>query len=305
VTGGGEVPAERRFLLGPFSDYLRFDRGVSERTRDAYVRDCRQMAEFARDRGREGPSEVGYPLLREYVVELVEEGMASSTVARKISSLRSYFGFLVAEGHRESDPSERLEAPRRGRPLPEVLTYPEVERILAAVPVEHDLAFRDRAMLEMLYGAGLRVSELVELGLRDLLLEEGLLRVLGKGSRERIVPLGDRAADAVSRYLRELRPELDRGEGEGVVFLNHHGRPLTRMGAWKIVRRHVERAELEKRVTPHTFRHSFATHLLEGGADLAAVQEMLGHADISTTQIYTHVDRAYLREVHRSHHPRG
>ncbi len=296
---------DRRFLLRPYSDYLRFDRGLSERTRDAYVRDCRQMAGFAAERGVAGPEGVDYDLLRGFVASLMDEGLAASTVSRKISALRSYFGFLVAEGRLEADPTERLEAPRKGRSLPEVLTYGEVEEILAAVPVEHELAFRDRAMLEVLYGAGLRVSELVDLELRDLMPDEELIRVMGKGSKERIVPLGGRAADALGRYLRELRPRLDRGEGEGVVFLNHHGRPLTRMGAWKIVRRHVDRTDVDRRVTPHTFRHSFATHLLEGGADLAAVQEMLGHADISTTQIYTHVDRAYLREVHRSHHPRG
>jgi integrase/recombinase XerD len=311
TSGGGEpedagdADLERRFLLGPFADYLRFDRGVSERTRDAYVRDCRQLAEHCVDRGLDRPSRIGFAALRDFVATLVDRGLAASTVARKLSSLRGYFGFLVAEGHREEDPTERLEAPRRGRPLPEVLTVEEVERVLAAVPVEHELAFRDRAMLETLYGAGLRVSELIGLGSRNLLLEEGLLRVRGKGDRERIVPVGDRAAEALRRYLRELRPRLERGEGGGVVFLNQHGRPLSRMGAWKIVRRHVDRADLEKRVTPHTFRHSFATHLLEGGADLAAVQEMLGHADISTTQIYTHVDRAYLRDVHRTHHPRG
>ena len=296
---------ERRFRLGPFADYLRFDRGVSRRTRDAYLRDVGQLIEFAAERGIEAPGDADHPTLRAFVVSLVDRGLASSTVARKLSALRSYFGFLVAEGHREEDPTERLEAPRRGRPLPEVLTVEEVERILGAVPVEHELAFRDRAMLETLYGAGLRVSELVELGVRDVLLEEGLLRVVGKGAKERIVPLGDRAVAALERYLRESRPQLESGEGGGVVFLNQHGRPLTRVGAWKIVRRHVERAGVEREVSPHTFRHSFATHLLEGGADLAAVQEMLGHADIATTQIYTHVDRAYLREVHRSHHPRG
>lgn len=296
---------DRRFLLGPYADYLRFDRGVAGSTRDAYLRDCRQLARFAAERGLGGPAELDHAALREFVVALVDGGLAASTISRKLSSLRSYFGFLVAEGHREEDPTERLESPRRGRPLPEVLTVEEVERILAAVPGEHELAFRDRALLETLYGAGLRVSELVELGVRDLMLEEGLVRVMGKGSKERLVPVGDRATDALERYLRELRPSLDRGEARGIVFLNQHGRPLTRMGAWKIVRRHVERSGVERAVSPHTFRHSFATHLLEGGADLAAVQEMLGHVDISTTQIYTHVDRAYLREVHRTHHPRG
>ncbi|HKK27802.1 MAG TPA: site-specific tyrosine recombinase, partial [Gemmatimonadota bacterium] len=284
---------ERAFRLEPFADFLRFERGLSDRTVEAYVRDVGQLAAFAGDRGTGRPEEVDYRLLRDFVVDLVERGLAPSTVARKLSSLRGYFGFLVAEGHRDSDPTERLESPSPGRPLPDVLTYDEVCRILEAVPIEHPLAFRDRAMLETLYGAGLRVSELVGLELHDLMPEEELVRVRGKGSKVRLVPLGSRAIDAVLRYLRETRPRLDGGEGEGVVFLNHHGRPLTRVGAWKIVRRHVGGAGIRREVSPHTFRHSFATHLLEGGADLAAVQEMLGHADISTTQIYTHVDRAY------------
>lgn len=306
VDGEGVEPTVRRsFRLGPFADYLRFERGLASRTRDAYLRDVKDLVTFAGEGGVERPEEIDYRLLRDFVVRLVDRGLASSTVSRKQSALRAYFGFLVVEGHVEEDPTERLESPRGRRSLPAVLSYEEVERILAAVPVEHRLAFRDRAMLETLYGAGLRASELIQLELTDLLLDERLLRVLGKGSRERLVPIGSRAVDAVRRYLRELRPELESGEGRSVVFLNQHGRPLSRMGAWKIVRRHVERAGIERRVTPHTFRHSFATHLLEGGADLAAVQEMLGHADISTTQIYTHVDRAYLKEVHRSFHPRG
>jgi integrase/recombinase XerD len=167
------------------------------------------------------------------------------------------------------------------------------------------LAFRDRAMLEIAYGAGLRVSEWISIGVRDVLFEDKLVRVFGKGSKERLVPIGRSAVGAVATYVRELRPRLEKGAGKGVLFLNARGEPLSRMGAWKILRRYVERAGIEKAVSPHTLRHSFATHLLEGGADLRAVQEMLGHADISTTQIYTHVDREYLRQVHKQFHPRG
>ncbi|NNK48003.1 MAG: tyrosine-type recombinase/integrase, partial [Gemmatimonadetes bacterium] len=199
--------------------------------------------------------------------------------------------------------------PKPTRALPDVLTYAEVEAIMdtagALSPDAYANASRDAAMLETLYGAGLRISELIGLRVRDLSLEDGLVSVHGKGDRHRIVPLGGRAVRVLQRYLRERRPDLDRGRSDGVVFLNQHGRPLSRMGAWKIVGKHVRNAGIEKRVTPHTFRHSFATHLLEGGADLVAVQEMLGHADISTTQIYTHVDRRYLQEEHRQHHPRG
>jgi integrase/recombinase XerD len=181
----------------------------------------------------------------------------------------------------------------------------EAERLLAAPTLDDPLAFRDRAMLELAYGAGLRVSEWITLGVKDVMLDQGLVRVFGKGSKERLVPIGRRAIAAVAVYLRELRPRLERGAGKGILLLNARGKPLTRMGAWKLLRKYVERAGITKRVTPHTLRHTFATHLLEHGADLRAVQEMLGHADISTTQIYTHVDRAYLRSVHKQYHPRG
>jgi integrase/recombinase XerD len=177
--------------------------------------------------------------------------------------------------------------------------------LIASPTFDEPLAFRDRAMLELAYGAGLRVSEWITLGIRDVLLGEKLVRVFGKGSKERLVPIGRSAIGAVATYVRELRPRLEKGAGKGVLFLNARGEPLSRMGAWKILRRHVEQAGITKAVSPHTLRHSFATHLLEGGADLRAVQEMLGHADISTTQIYTHVDREYLRQVHKQYHPRA
>jgi integrase/recombinase XerD len=211
----------------------------------------------------------------------------------------------MGEGVLLKDPSERLETPKRWRALPEVLSVAEVEKLLASPSLDEPMAFRDRAMLELAYGAGLRVSEWITLPVRDVALEEGLVRVFGKGSKERLVPIGRRAIGAVAMYLRELRPKLERGGGKGILFLNARGTPLSRMGAWKILRHHVDQAGITKHVTPHTLRHSFATHLLEGGADLRAVQEMLGHADISTTQIYTHVDREYLRSVHRQFHPRS
>ena len=204
-----------------------------------------------------------------------------------------------------SDPSERLETPKQWRKLPEVLSVQEVERLLGAISLDERLVFRDRAMLELAYGAGLRVSEWIGVGTRDVLMEQGVVRVFGKGSRERLIPIGRSAIGAVGMYLRELRPRLDKGDGAGRLFLNARGKPLSRMGAWKILKKYVALAAIEKRVSPHTLRHSFATHLLEGGADLRAVQEMLGHMDIATTQIYTHVDREYLRSVHKQFHPRG
>jgi len=295
----------REFRLELFSDYLTFERGLAPRSVAAYLADCRELAEFAITRRARTPGDVDYAMLREYVVHLAERGLAASSTTRKLSAIRAYFGYLLGEGEVEADPTDRLESPRASRSLPEVLTIDEMEAILDAVEADRRFAFRDLAMLEVMYACGLRVSELTGLKVRDVLPEESMLRVLGKGSKERIVPLGDRAIHAVQRYLREQRPRLDQGQSQGVVFLNHRGRPLSRMGAWRIVRTYVERAGIGRRVTPHTFRHTFATHLLEGGADLASVQEMLGHADIATTQIYTHLDRSHLKEVHRTFHPRG
>jgi integrase/recombinase XerD len=211
----------------------------------------------------------------------------------------------VAEGVVEEDPTEQLQSPRVERKLPDVLSVEDVERLLESPDPSGRLYWRDRAILEFLYATGVRVSELTELPLSALDLEEGICLVFGKGSKERLVPIGAPARRALERYLRAVRPELDRGRGGGRVFLNARGFPLSRMAVWTLVRNAARRGGVRKRVSPHTLRHSFATHLLEGGADLAAVQELLGHADITTTQIYTHVDRSYLRDVHRTFHPRG
>ena len=295
----------RSFLLARFTDYLALEQGLSPRTLEAYWRDMGRFAEFADARGVAAPVDITARLLRDYVYHLKDLGLSPSSIRRNVSAVRTYFRFLIGDGIVVRDPSERLETPQKWRTLPEVLTVDEVKQLIAAPTLDDSLVFRDRALLELAYGAGLRVSEWITLGTRDLLLEDGLVRVFGKGNKERLVPIGRSAIGAVAVYLRELRPRLEKGEGKGVLFLNARGRPLTRMGAWKILRGHVERAGLTKHVSPHTLRHSFATHLLEGGADLRAVQEMLGHVDIATTQIYTHVDREYLRQVHRSFHPRG
>ena len=295
----------RGFLLARFTDYIALEQGLSPRTIEAYQRDLARFAEYADVKGVTAPAAITATVMREYVYHLKDLGLSPASIRRNISALRTYFRFLIGDGLVVKDPSERLETPQRWRSLPEVLTIEEVQRLLASPTLDDTLVFRDRALLELAYGAGLRVSEWITLGVRDLLLEEGLVRVFGKGSKERLVPIGRSAIAAAAVYLRELRPKLEHGEGKGVLFLNARGRPLTRMGAWKILRGHVDRAAITKHVSPHTLRHSFATHLLEGGADLRAVQEMLGHSDIATTQIYTHVDREYLRQVHRSYHPRA
>jgi integrase/recombinase XerD len=294
-----------RFQIDRFGDYLTLEQGTSPLTLEAYRRDVERLVDYVRTKGATSPIDITSRALRDFVYNLKDLGLAPSSIRRNISAVRTYFRFLLSDGVVTRDPSERLETPRRWRTLPDVLTVSEISRLLAAPTLDDPLAFRDRAMLEIAYGAGLRVSEWISIGVRDVLFEDKLVRVFGKGSKERLVPIGRSAIGAVATYVRELRPRLEKGSGKGVLFLNARGEPLSRMGAWKILRRYVERAGIEKAVSPHTLRHSFATHLLEGGADLRAVQEMLGHADISTTQIYTHVDREYLRQVHKQFHPRG
>ena len=295
----------RAFFVERFDDFLDLEQGASVQTSRAYKLDIARFVTYARVKGASSPGEVGARTLREFVYHLKDLGLSAASIRRNVSAVRSYFRFLLAEGHVVRDPSERLETPKKWRTLPEVLGVDEIEKLLAAPSLDEPLAFRDRAMLELAYGAGLRVSEWISLNVRDVMLQDHLVRVFGKGAKERLVPIGRRAIGAIAVYLRELRPTLERGEGKGVLFLNARGQPLSRMGAWKILRKYVDQAGITKPVSPHTLRHSFATHLLEGGADLRAVQEMLGHVDISTTQIYTHIDREYLRSVHKQFHPRS
>lgn len=300
-----ERALRRGFHLQAFEDALQIEEGASPRTIEAYRRDVIRCAAQMRAMGITQAKDITPAALREFVYHLKDLGLAGSSIRRNISALRTWFRIMVAEGLVTTDPTERLDSPQRWRTLPEVLSVDEVTRLLAAPGLDERLAFRDRAMLELAYGAGLRVSEWIGMSVKDVMLEDSLVRVLGKGNKERLVPIGRSAIGAVAVYLRELRPVLERGSGKGILFLNGRGAPLSRMGAWKLVRKYVGMAGIEKPVSPHTLRHSFATHLLEGGADLRAVQEMLGHADIATTQIYTHVDREYLRSVHRQFHPRA
>jgi len=302
------APAEalaRAFQLERFRDYLALEAGNSPHTVENYLRDVRRLAEYGVSKGIRGPGDVTAAQLREFIYFLKDLGLAATTIRRQISALRTYYKFLVGEGIVARDPSERIESPKRWRTLPTVLTVADVERLLAAPNTDEPLAIRDRALLEFAYATGVRVSELIGLTLQDILFEEGVARVFGKGAKERLVPVGRRALGAVALYAREIRPTLEKGVGRGALFLNARGTPLSRVGAWGVIKKMAKRAGITKRVTPHTLRHTFATHLLEGGADLRAVQEMLGHADLSTTQLYTHVDRDYLRSVHKSYHPRA
>ena len=307
MRGEGKGRAmERRYHIEPFLDFLALERGLKPRSCAAYRSDLKRFLAYLDDRGADGgPREVDHLLLREYVGHLHREGMAPGSIRRAQSALRAYFGFLTGEGIVAENPSDRMDRPAAGRKLPEFLSQDEAARVVEAVDPDSPVYWRDRAVLELLYATGMRVSELTRLGLVDLDLEHASCLVFGKGGKERLVPVGSTAIDVVERYVRSVRPALDRGKGGGAVFLNQRGTPLSRMSVWTIVTRAASRAGVERRISPHTLRHSCATHLLEGGADLVVVQELLGHADISTTQIYTHLDREYLRQTHQRYHPRN
>ena len=295
----------RAFRLEQFQDYLIFERGLSKRTLSAYQHDLENCIEFLARQGITDPSRVTPTVLRTWIFSLHEVGFAPSSIRRAQSAVRTFFRFLLAEGWLSVDPTERLESPKIRDRLPEFLTKEETQRLLDAPNPQKSLYWRDRSILELLYASGVRVSELVGLLISGLDLDDSFITVFGKGGKERIVPVGVPALLTLKRYLSELRPKLDQAEGRGHVYLNARGRPLTRESVWKLVRDSGRRADINKNVSPHTLRHTFATHLLEGGADLAAVQELLGHVDISSTQIYTHVDREYLRQIHGKYHPRA
>ena len=305
-TRVGIVDACSSRSVEPFTDYLPGAERRAARARPT-LETWRGLPTYASLTGAAAPAEVSAQLVRDYVYHLKDLGLAPGVDPTQ--RLRHSYLLPVScwpTGTSLRDPTERLETAARWRTLPDVLSVAEIERLLAAPTLDEPLVFRDRAHA----GAGLwrgtcECRNGSRSACRDVMLDEGLVRVFGKGSKERLVPIGRPAIGAVAVYLRELRPRLDRGAGRGRLLLNARGGPLSRMGAWKVLRKYVKVAGITKRVTPHTLRHSFATHLLEGGADLRAVQEMLGHADISTTQIYTHVDREYLRSVHRQFHPRS
>jgi len=291
--------------LDEFLRYLQVERRLSPASLDAYRRDIGRYLHFLAFRKRTSSEKVTPGVVTEHLMQLSREGLAPSSVARHFSAIRSFHRFLTSEGREARNPTEYLHAPRRWKRLPDVLHQTEIERLMQQPDTTTPAGLRDRAMLELMYAAGLRVSELLSLKISDLMLELKFIRVLGKGRRERVVPVGGQAVRWVQRYQEEVRPALTGLLSDEVLFLNLRGKGLSRMGFWKLLKKYVAMTDIRTAVSPHTLRHSFATHLLEGGADLRAVQEMLGHVDISTTQIYTHVDREYLKEVHRTFHPRG
>jgi len=285
---------------------LKIEKNLSENSINSYKTDLKKLFDFLEKKKIADFSNVTYKILTDFFELQRSEGINSASVSRYSSSIKGFFSYLHMQEYIEKNPASRLTSTKISRDLPTVLSFIEVEKILDQPNIKTNLGMRDKAILELLYSSGLRVSELLNLKISDLFFEEEIIRVLGKGSKQRIVPIGKSAIDWITNYLQKVRPLLQkRMKSENIIFLNSRGSKLSRMAIWKIVKKYCEKAEIDKEVHPHTFRHSFATHLLEGGADLRAVQEMLGHADISTTQIYTHIDREYIKQIHKDFHPRG
>jgi integrase/recombinase XerD len=305
---GNASPPRRPIDL--YLNYLRIERGLSPNSLEAYARDIQKLESFMTVSGSGIHPDITRASsgdLQKFLRALGEAGLARASVVRIMSGLRGFYKFLLTEKIVHADPTENLDVKSLKRSLPEVLTIEEVESIIIQPDLATSKGVRDRAILEFLYASGARVSEATGLRLSQLFFTDGLVKLFGKGKKERVVPIGRLAREAMDTYLSKTRPLFLRsGKRTDAVFLNQErGTPLSRMSVWNIVREYAAAAKIEKHLSPHTFRHSFATHLIEGGADLRIVQEMLGHADISTTEIYTHVDRSYLQEVHRTFHPRG
>jgi integrase/recombinase XerD len=288
-----------------FLNFLLVEKGVSKATLDAYSRDLLRYAESLRRAGRFDAGMEDAPLILKHLIDLRSAGLGARSRARHLVAIRGFYRFLAQEKLIAADPAKLIDLPKTSLRLPDVLSVEEVRRLLNAPESGTPQGIRDAAMLELLYAAGLRVSELVGLRLQDIHLDAGFVRVMGKGSKERVVPIGQFAREKTLFYLNNARSRLLAGRASPFLFPARAGQPITRQGFWKLLRRYAQAAGLAKRVSPHSLRHSFASHLLEGGADLRAVQVMLGHADIATTQIYTHVANERLREVHRRFHPRG
>ncbi len=293
-------------LIGDFIGYLSAERGLASNTLESYGRDLRQYHSYLvakaplvslKDASR--ATVISYLLLME------KEGRSPATIARRLAALKSFYQYLLRENRIKADPTANLESPKLDRKLPKVLSKREVETLLRQPKGSTVSGLRDKAMLEVLYATGIRVSELVSLEVTDVSLEMRQVRCLGRGAKERQVPLGDPACRAVTDYLARGRPKLVKDPGERSLFVNHHGKRMTRQGFWKILKKYAAEAGIRKTITPHTLRHSFAAHLLQNGADVHAVQEMLGHADISTTQVYTHMNGGRVRDEYRSFHPRA
>ncbi len=292
-------------LLDEYMNYLAMEKGVSLNTLEAYSRDIGRFLAFIEAKGLKGIQDISSDHVITYLGMQRRQGLSSASVNRGVTAIRGFYRYLVAEKKVDENPVAHIESSKAWMRLPDTLTREEMTRLIEAPSGEGPSDLRDAAMLELLYATGLRVSELIDLTTNSINWQAGYLIARGKGNKERVVPIGRTALAVLNLYMEKSRPEFLKGRESGILFLNRFGRGLTRQGIWKIVRKYATQVGLAGKVHPHTFRHSFATHLLEGGADLRSVQAMLGHADIATTQVYTHVTRERLREVHRKFHPRG
>ena len=292
-------------FVDQYINYLVFEKGLSEKTIESYSFDLSKFLEFLKQKGIKDITRADTPLILKHLIALRESGLGSRSCARHLITLRGFYKFLAQEKILEFDPAKLIDLPKSGLKLPDVLSVSEINLLLNIPDSNKPLGKRNSAMIELLYAAGLRVSELVNLKFLDVNLEACFVRVLGKGSKERIVPFGLYARNKLDDYINNSRSLLLKNHVSQYLFVARAGKPMTRQGFWKLLKQYVKHAGIKKKVTPHSFRHSFASHLLEGGADLRTVQVMLGHVDISSTQIYTHVARDHLRQIHEKYHPRG
>ncbi|MGD8549695.1 MAG: site-specific tyrosine recombinase XerD [Desulfobacterales bacterium] len=292
-------------LVDQYLNYLVLEKGLSEKTVESYSSDLVRYLEFLKQKGVKKIADADTPLILKHLIALRGAGLGSRSCARHLITLRGFYKFLVQERIIEYDPAKLIDLPKSGLKLPDVLTVAEVNLLLNIPDTGKPLGKRNAAMIELLYAAGLRVSELVNLKFLDVNLEACFVRVLGKGSKERVVPIGVCAKEKIHDYINTARPLLLKERTSPYLFVARAGKPMTRQGFWKLLKQYAQQAGIKKKITPHSLRHSFASHLIEGGADLRAVQVMLGHVDISTTQIYTHIAREHLRQMHEKYHPRG
>jgi integrase/recombinase XerD len=292
-------------LLDQFLHYLIVEKGLSKNTIEAYSHDLNQFLNHLKGKGTQEIGEVDKFDVRGFLLALKKKNLSTKSILRNLVAIRTFYKFLIQEGILETNPIEQLESPKVAKTLPEILTLKEIEKLLEQPNLQTPLGIRDRAMLEILYATGMRVSELTHLPTHQVNLEGGYVLIFGKGSKERIVPLGGEAMKWITLYLNTVRGILSKGRENSSLFINRSGKGMSRQGFWKNLKNYAKKAGLRKRITPHLLRHSFASHLLEGGADLRSVQMMLGHVDISTTQIYTHVTGERLKKIHQRYHPRG
>ncbi len=300
-----EANCQLESSLKSFFNFLVIERGLSKNTIQAYRRDMQKFANFCKEIGVTSINTLNPVLIQKFLGTLVEQNYAEASIARVASAIRTFLKFLVIEGTLKQDPTKIIDSPKPGLKLPKVLSRTQIQSLLTVIQQDNPLALRDKAILELFYATGLRVSELCELKLSDIDLNIRVLRCMGKGKKERIVPLNKIAADTLEKYIKYLRPELDKQHNQDKLFLSKRGKPLDRHNTWRMIKRYAALAGLNTgKVSPHTLRHSFASHMLEAGADLRIVQELLGHAKVATTQIYTHIDKRRLKKIHKQFHPR-